>query len=184
MTTVEIEVPSPLRECFLHCEVICVRDCCGIDAISEDPELVAAWGRQVGHQAVLKALSQAEELIAQVQDRSQKITLPFLNAYADGEVTREFLLSFLLAFEAALRSRPMNEVLTRAEMEVQFDGEWVLVADPELDKNLEVLSGLVISHGHDPEAVYEEATNQNIRRWASLCFVPVPETSILLNIWA
>ena len=28
----------------------------------------------------------------------------------------------------------MNEVLTRAEMEAQFDSEWVLVADPEVDK--------------------------------------------------
>ena len=78
----------------------------------------------------------------------------------------------------------MNGVLTRAEMEVQFDGEWVLVADPELDKNLEVLSGLVVSHGHDPEAVYEEATNLNVQRWASLYFGPFPETSVLLNIWA
>lgn len=78
----------------------------------------------------------------------------------------------------------MNDVLTRAEMEAQFDGEWVLVADPELDKNLEVLSGSVISHGPDPEAVYEEATSQNVQRWASLYFGPIPETSILLNIWA
>lgn len=68
----------------------------------------------------------------------------------------------------------MNEVLTRAEMEARFDGEWVLVSEPELDENLEVLSGLVVSHGQDPEVVYEEAVNQNIHRWASLCFAPVP----------
>ena len=36
------------------------------------------------------------------------------------------------------RSEIMNEVLTRAEMEAQFDGEWVLVADPELDTSHEV----------------------------------------------
>lgn len=34
----------------------------------------------------------------------------------------------------------MNEVLTRAEMKAQFDGEWVIVADPKVDKNLDVLS--------------------------------------------
>ena len=28
----------------------------------------------------------------------------------------------------------MNEVLTRAEMEAQFDGEWVLIANPKLDE--------------------------------------------------
>ena len=78
----------------------------------------------------------------------------------------------------------MNEVLTRAEMEARFDGEWVLIADPEVDNNLEVLSGRVVSHGQDPEAVYQEAIDQHIRRWASLYFGPIPETSVLLNIWA
>ena len=186
MTTVELDVPEPLRGCIIHSETICVRECCGIDAISNDPELVAAWGRQVGYQTVLKALAQVEELIARTQDRSHHISSQFLNActYGDGEGGRKELLSFLQAFETALRSRPMNEVLTRAEMEAQFDGEWVLIGNPELDENLEVLSGLVVSHGLDPEAVYAEATNQNIRRWASLCFAPIPETSILLNIWA
>ncbi len=78
----------------------------------------------------------------------------------------------------------MNEVLTRAEMEAQFDGEWVLIADPETDENLEVLRGLVVSHGKDPDAVYAEATKQQIRRWASLYFGPPPDMSVLLNIWA
>ncbi len=183
MTTVELDVLKPLRDCFEHCETICVRDCCGLDSISEDPELVAAWGRQVGHRAVLEALGQVEELIAQVQNRSQKVVLPFLNTGADGEVTRGSLLSFLQAFEAALRGHPMNEVLTRAEMEAQFDGEWVLVADPELDKNLEVLSGLVVSHGQDPEAVYQTGIDRGVTRSASLYFGRIPEMSILLNIW-
>jgi len=78
----------------------------------------------------------------------------------------------------------MNEVLTRAEMGARFDGEWVLIADPEVDNNLEVLRGRVVSHGRDPEAVYQEAINQSVRHWASLYFGPILETSILLNIWA
>ncbi len=78
----------------------------------------------------------------------------------------------------------MNEVLTRAEMEARFDGEWVIVADPELDDNREVLRGRVVSHSQDPEAVYEEAITQRVQRWASLYFGPIPETSILLNIWS
>lgn len=40
-TAAEIEVLYPLSDCFLHSETICVRECCGIDAISDDPELVA-----------------------------------------------------------------------------------------------------------------------------------------------
>ncbi len=69
----------------------------------------------------------------------------------------------------------MNEVLTRAEMETQFDGEWVLIADPELDECLEVLRGRVVSPGKDPDEVYQEATRQQVRRWASLYSGPMPE---------
>jgi len=73
-------MPEALRDCFLHSEIICVRDCCGLDAISEDPELVAAWGRQIGHHKVLEALAQVVELIAQVQNRSHHVSSSFLNA--------------------------------------------------------------------------------------------------------
>ncbi len=181
---VELEVPYPLSGCFQHSETLCVRGCCGIDAISDDPELVAQWGRSVGYQVVQQALTQVQVLIAQVEDRSRKVCCSFLNACADGDITRGKLLSFLQAFEAALGDRPMNEVLTRAEMETQFDGEWVIVADPEVDKNLEVLRGLVVSHGKDPEVVYQEAIDKQVCHWASLYFGPMPETSVLLNIWA
>jgi hypothetical protein len=78
----------------------------------------------------------------------------------------------------------MNEVLIRAEMEAQFDGEWVLVADPELDKNMEVVKGLVISHSQDPEEVYQAGIDQGVTHSASLYFGPIPELSILLDIWA
>jgi|GEM_PF-768478 len=181
--SLELEVPYPLSDCLQHSETICVRECCGIDAISDDPELVAQWGRTVGYGTVQQALIQVRELIAQVEDLSQKVCISFLNACVIGEITREKLLSFLQAFEAALRSRPMNEVLTRAEMEVQFDGEWVLVSDPELDKNMEVVKGLVVSHGKDPEAVYQAAIDLGVTHSASLYFGPIPEMSILLNIW-
>lgn len=78
----------------------------------------------------------------------------------------------------------MNEVLTRAEMEARFDGEWVMIAEPETDGNLEVLRGRVVSHGPDPEAVYQAVIDQHIPRWASLYFGPMPEASVLLNIWS
>ena len=178
----ELEVPYPLSDCFLHSETICDRECCGIDAISDDPELVAQWGRTVGYPVVRQALDQIRVLIAQVQDHSQDVTFSSLNACTMGELGRSELLSFLQAFEAALGDRPMNEV--RAEMEAQFDGEWVIVADPEVDKNLEVLRGLVVSHGKDPEVVYQEAIDREVQRWASLYFGPMPEASVLLNIWA
>ena len=57
----------------------------------------------------------------------------------------------------------MDEVLTRAEMEARFDGEWAMIAEPEADNNLEVLRGRAVSHGQDPNAIYQGAIDQSIR---------------------
>ena len=69
----------------------------------------------------------------------------------------------------------MSEVLTRAEMEARFDGEWVLVDDPETDENLEVLRGRVVYHGLDREAMYDEDMRLGYKRSAFLYFGEMPE---------
>ena len=51
----------------------------------------------------------------------------------------------------------MTDVLTISEIESQFSGEWILVADPEVDENQEVLSGQVVSHSKDRDEVYRAA---------------------------
>lgn len=75
----------------------------------------------------------------------------------------------------------MNEVLTRAEMEARFDGEWVLIANPEMDENREVAKGLVISHSPDREVVDSQEVDPQIRHWASLYFGPPTDMHICLN---
>lgn len=102
ITAVDVEVPSPLSDCFRHSETICVRECCGIDAFSDDPALVAEWGSEVGGQAVAQALEQVEQLIAQVQNRSHVVTSWFLNFRTVNETGRGEVLSLLQAFQAAL----------------------------------------------------------------------------------
>lgn len=42
-----------------------------------------------------------------------------------------------------------TEVLTMAEIENRFDSEWVLIAEPETDEQLNVLSGKVLYHDRD-----------------------------------
>jgi hypothetical protein len=42
-----------------------------------------------------------------------------------------------------------DEVLTMDQIEKKYDSEWVLVADPELDEDFNVLSGKVIWHHKD-----------------------------------
>jgi hypothetical protein len=104
MADVSVEVPSPLQECFLRCEVECVRECCGIDAISTDPVLIAAWGRQAGPAAVAEAQHQLADLIAVVEDRTHNVSSLFLNHYTCHEAARVQLLEFLAAFLTGLAS--------------------------------------------------------------------------------
>jgi hypothetical protein len=105
MADVEVQVPSPLRECFLHCEVNCVRECCGIDAISTEAEMITGWCNQVGPHTVGVALGQLDELIAAVEDRSHKALSTFLNHYTCDEEARHKPLVFLSAFQSALQSK-------------------------------------------------------------------------------
>ncbi len=75
----------------------------------------------------------------------------------------------------------MTEVLTRAEMEAQFDGEWVLVADPEIDKHHEVQRGRVVYHGTDREAMYDCDASLQLKKAAYLYFGVMPEMSVMLG---
>jgi hypothetical protein len=47
----------------------------------------------------------------------------------------------------------MDEVLTIEEIERRFSGEWVLIADPELDDHLAVVQGRVLFHDADRDVV-------------------------------
>lgn len=43
----------------------------------------------------------------------------------------------------------MDELLTWEEIERRFDGQWVLIDEPELTDELEVIRGRVLYHGPD-----------------------------------
>lgn len=102
MADESVEVPSPLRECIIFCEVECVRLCCGIDAVSTDPALVEDWCRQAGSAAVTEARLQLAELIEVVEDRSHCVTSDFLNHRTHDEAALRELLDFLTALDAGL----------------------------------------------------------------------------------
>jgi hypothetical protein len=51
----------------------------------------------------------------------------------------------------------MTEVLTAKEIEERFPGEWILVIDPALAPDLNVLSGRVACHSKDRDEVYNKA---------------------------
>ena len=47
----------------------------------------------------------------------------------------------------------MDEVMSWAEIKETFEGEWVLIEDPELSPVLQVIRGKVIFHSKDRAAV-------------------------------
>ena len=75
----------------------------------------------------------------------------------------------------------MNEVLTITEIESRFDSEWVLVEDPEVNKNMEVVGGKVVCHSKDRDEVDRKAIELRLKRSAFLYTGKMPEnTEILL----
>ena len=75
----------------------------------------------------------------------------------------------------------MATAMTLAQMETQFDSEWILVGDPKTDDALEVQSGQVLWHSQDRDEVYRKAVELRPRRFAMLYTGRMPEdTAIIL----
>lgn len=75
----------------------------------------------------------------------------------------------------------MDEVLTRGEIEAQFQSEWVLIEEPETNEALEVQSGKVRCHSKDREEVYRKAVELRPKRFAILYTGKMPaNTAIVL----
>lgn len=98
---IEIEVPSPLRDCISYCEVNCVLGCCGLEAVSTDAQLIMEWAHDVGAEAIRTALDQLDSLIRVLRDPSNVVSSGFLNHQTRNGP--EKLLSFLEAFRGALQ---------------------------------------------------------------------------------
>ena len=60
------------------------------------------------------------------------------------------------------------EIMTYAEMEAAFDGEWVLIGEPELTPMNEVIRGTVHFHSISRDEVYREAMQRSLKRVAIL----------------
>lgn len=75
----------------------------------------------------------------------------------------------------------MDEVLTIAQIEAQFDSEWILVGDPQTNEALEVQSGKVLWHSKDREEVYRKAVELRPKRSAMLYTGKMPkDTAVVL----
>jgi hypothetical protein len=75
----------------------------------------------------------------------------------------------------------MDDILTIAQIEAQFESEWVLVEDPQTNEALEVQSGKVRWHSPDRDEVYRKAVELRPRRFAMLYTGKMPkDTAIVL----
>ena len=74
----------------------------------------------------------------------------------------------------------MADILTLAEIEAQFPGEWVLVGDPRTDDNLEVQSGQVLCHSKDRDEVYRHGVEVRPARFAMLYTGKLPENRAII----
>ena len=75
----------------------------------------------------------------------------------------------------------MDDVMTLAQIEAQFQSEWVLLEDPQTNEALEVQGGRVLWHGKDRDEVYRKAVEVRPRRFAVLYTGKMPEgTAIVL----
>jgi hypothetical protein len=74
----------------------------------------------------------------------------------------------------------VEEILTIEEIRKRFDGEWVLVGDPELSDMQKVLSGKVLSHSKDRDEVYRKGLELRPKHSAVLCFAKIPEDVVIV----
>ena len=72
------------------------------------------------------------------------------------------------------------EVLSFEEIERRFDGEWVLIAYTEVDRNLKPIAGEVLAHSVDRDEVYGSVSLGKGRAIAIECFVRTPDDVVFV----
>ena len=74
----------------------------------------------------------------------------------------------------------MEEVLTLDEINSRFDSEWVLIADPEFDDDLEVVRGRVVCHSKDRDEVDRKAIELRLKSSAFHYTGRMPENTAIV----
>lgn len=75
----------------------------------------------------------------------------------------------------------MQETLTLAEIETRFDSEWVLIADPQISDEMEILSGRVLWHSKDRDEVDRKMSELAPRSTAVLYTGEMP-ANVAINL--
>ncbi|NOT54666.1 MAG: hypothetical protein HOP18_08695 [Deltaproteobacteria bacterium] len=75
----------------------------------------------------------------------------------------------------------METILSLQEMQTRYDGEWVLIGDPETDEALSIQRGQVLWHSKSRDEVYRQARMLKPRHSAFLFIGRLPsDTEVVL----
>jgi hypothetical protein len=74
----------------------------------------------------------------------------------------------------------MRKILPIAQIRSKYRNQWVLVENPKLDKDLEVISGHVIWHSKDRDEVYDKALELQPRHPAILYTGKLPKDMVII----
>ncbi len=69
----------------------------------------------------------------------------------------------------------MKVILSFSEIKERFDGEWVLIEDPETDDYFNIKQGAVLWHSKDRDEVYRKAREIRPRHSAILYTGRLPD---------
>ena len=74
----------------------------------------------------------------------------------------------------------MDEILSLADIETRYDSEWILVEDPEVNEQFEVLRGKVVIHSKNRDEVYRKAADLKLKSTAFLYTGKVAEDAVII----
>jgi hypothetical protein len=74
----------------------------------------------------------------------------------------------------------MERVMSLSEIEREFDGEWVLLVEPETDNSLRIVNGKLAHHSRYRDEVYRKAVALKPKRSAIIYTGSIPRGSEII----
>jgi hypothetical protein len=74
----------------------------------------------------------------------------------------------------------MDEMLTMEEIEERYDGEWVIIDEPELDDQLRVIRGTLVFHSKDKTEADRRSIELGLKRSAFLYVGKLPANVVFM----
>ena len=74
----------------------------------------------------------------------------------------------------------MDNILPIKEIRRKYKSEWVLVEDPKVNKDLEVIRGKVVWHSKDRDEVYRKAIELRPKHPAFLFTGKIPKDMVII----